>query len=291
MEQAVLFADVTGSTKLYETIGDSGAKRLVDACLDVLRAVTAAYGGRVIKTIGDELMAVFPGADAIVRAACEMQIRLSELDSAMQYGLSIRIGFHAGRLIEENGDVFGDAVNIAARMTGLAKAAQIITTEATAKMMSPELRDSTRSMGSFAVRGKAESIAVCEVIWQVENLTMITGSLPGDNPPTTMSLDLAYAGGLLTFRQGDEAVTIGRDASCRINLPVLCASRKHARIEFRRDKFVLTDTSTNGTYVRVDAARELVINREDFVLSGSGEISLGHSNGDGGPDLTWKVRF
>jgi len=86
-------------------------------------------------------------------------------------------------------------------------------------------------------------------------------------------------------------VTIGRDATCRINLPVLCASRKHARIEFRRDKFVLTDTSTNGTYVRVDAARELVINREDFVLSGSGEISLGHSNGDGGPDLTWKVRF
>ena len=76
-----------------------------------------------------------------------MQSRISEDDSATQHGLSIRIGFHAGPLIEESGDVFGDAVNTAARITDLAKAGQIITTEAAAHMMSPELRDSTRGMG------------------------------------------------------------------------------------------------------------------------------------------------
>ncbi len=288
MEQAVLFADITGSTRLYETIGDSAAKRLVDACLGVLRAVTAEFGGRVIKTIGDELMCVFPSPDAVAQAACEMQSRISEDDSATQHGLSIRIGFHAGPLIEESGDVFGDAVNTAARITDLAKAGQIITTEAAAHMMSPELRDSTRGMGSFPVRGKTESIAVCEVIWQVDNLTVITGSVPNLSA-ATMLLQLDYVDGALTFRPGDEAVTIGRGSACTITLQVRCASRTHARIEFRRDKFVLTDSSTNGTYVQADADGEVVLNREDFILRGSGRISLGHSSTEGGADLAWNV--
>ncbi|WP_300451188.1 adenylate/guanylate cyclase domain-containing protein [Accumulibacter sp.] len=288
MEQAVLFVDITGSTKLYETLGDSRAKGLVDACLGVLRVVVVEYGGRVVKTIGDELMCVFPDCDAVTLAACEMQSRLADDDAAAPQGLSIRIGFNAGRLIEENGDVFGDAVNTAARITDLAKAGQIITTEATALTMSPELRDSTRSMGSFAVKGKTDSIAICEVIWQADNLTVITGSLP--NPgATTATLRLAYAGGGLTFRPGDEAVTIGRGSACTITLQVRCASRTHARIEFRRDKFVLTDSSTNGTYVQADTDGEVILNREDFILRGSGRISLGHSIGEGGADLTWNV--
>lgn len=291
MERAVLFVDVTDSTRLYETVGDSDAKRLVDGCLGVLRTVTAEFGGRVIKTIGDALMCVFPDVDAVARAACEMQTRLSEDESATGNGLSIRIGFHAGPLIEENGDVFGDAVNTAARMADLARTGQIITTAVAVAMMSPELHEATRNVGSFAVRGKAESIAICEVIWQVENLTMITGSLPPAGPSATMSLQLVHAGGSLTFRPGDEAVTIGRDPSCTISLRVRCASRLHARIEFRRDKFVLTDISTNGTFVQADSDLEVIINREDFILRGFGHISLGHSTGEGGADLTWNVTF
>ena len=291
MEQAVLFVDVTDSTKLYETVGDSEAKRLIDGCLAVSRTVSAEFGGRVIKTIGDALMCIFPAADAAAQTAREMQCRLAEDESATRNRLSIRIGFHAGPLIEEGGDVFGDAVNTAARMTDLARAGQIITTETTARMLSPEFGDFTRNVGSFSVRGKAESIAICEVIWQVENLTMITGSLPSEGMPATTSLELVYAGGSLTFRQGDAMVTIGRDTACRITLPVPFASRTHARIECRRDKFVLTDTSTNGTYVQAEADREVILNREDFILRGAGRISLGHSISEGGADLAWNLTF
>lgn len=289
MEQAVLFADVAESTKLYEMIGDSEAKRLVDACLGLLRAVTADFGGRVIKTIGDELMCAFPSADAVALAACEMQNRLADDESAGKYGLSVRIGFHAGPLIEDQGDVFGDAVNTAARIADLAKGGQIMTTESVVNMMSPELRDSTRNMGSFVVKGKADSIVVCEVVWQAENLTMITGRLSFLNP-TPASLLLLFPGGSLTLSPDDPPLTIGRDRRCSVRLSVPCASRTHARIEFRRDKFVLTDTSTNGTYVQAAADNEVVLKREDFILWGVGRISLGHSIAEGGADLTWQIR-
>lgn len=291
MEQAVLFADVSGSTRLYETAGDSEAKRLVDGCLGVLRAVTAEFGGRVIKTIGDELMCAFPSADAAAQAACEMQGRQSEHESAKRHGLKVRIGFHAGPLIDENGDVFGDTVNTAARMTGLAKGGQIITTSTAVQMLSPMLKASTRNIDSFLVKGKADSIAVCEVIWQIENLTMMTGRMPPTATAATTSVQLVFAGGTLTLAQGDEALTIGRDASCGIAIPVQFASRVHAKIEFRRDKFVLTDTSTNGTYVQAGADSEVVLKREDFILRGSGRISLGHSCNEGGADLTWNITY
>lgn len=289
MEQAVLFADVSGSTRLYETIGDIEAKRLVDGCLDVLRAVTAEFHGRVIKTIGDELMCAFPSADAAAQAACEMQGRQSEHESATRHGLTIRIGFNSGPLIEENGDVFGDTVNTAARVTGLAKGGQIITTMASAHTLSPMLRAATRSMDSFNVRGKADSIEICEVIWQVENLTMMTGRLPPPQTAQTMSVQLVYSGGKLTLTQHDEAALIGRDASCRIAIAAPFASRIHAKIEFRRDKFVLTDTSTNGTYVQAGSDGEVVLKREEFILRGAGRISLGHSCTEGGADLSWNL--
>lgn len=290
MVQAVLFADVTNSTKLYETIGDGEAKRLVDACLDILREVTVFFRGRVVKTLGDEVMCVFSSADAAAEASCEMQNRLSESELATRHGVSIRIGFHVGHLIEDQGDVFGDAVNTASRITSLAKGGQTITTETAAAMMSSDLRDLTRSMGRFAVRGKSESIAVCEVVWQAENLTMISDRLPMTLPPLTISLRLVYQGGSLTLSPEDDAVVIGRDRSCRIRLSVPCASRTHARVEFRRDKFVLSDTSTNGTFVQAEGEKEVVLKREEFILHGTGQICLGHRLDEGGADLVWSVK-
>ena len=128
---AVLFADVVGSTRLYETFGDDQAKRMIDECLDLLRGVIQQYGGRVIKTIGDEVMCVLPSADSGCLAATDMHHKIMALPMVAKVKRSIRIGFHFGPVIEENNDVFGDTVNLAARMAGLAKGMQIITTGAT----------------------------------------------------------------------------------------------------------------------------------------------------------------
>ena len=118
---AVLFADVVGSTKLYDTLGDVTAKQMIDECLAVLQGVVQKYGGRVIKTIGDEIMCVLPSADSGCLAATDMHHKVMALPTVSQVKRSVRIGFHFGPVIEENNDVFGDTVNVAARMAGLAK--------------------------------------------------------------------------------------------------------------------------------------------------------------------------
>lgn len=118
---AVLFADVAGSTKLYEALGDKLAKKLVDEVLAALTIITRRHGGRVIKTIGDEAMCVFASAERGFYAAIDIQQKIDTVPVVSGSKRRIRIGFHAGPVIEEKGDVFGDTVNTAARMSGLAR--------------------------------------------------------------------------------------------------------------------------------------------------------------------------
>ena len=133
---AIMFADVSGSTTLYEKLGDRAALAAVESVLEILKRTVAANHGRVVKTIGDEVMAVFETADAAFQAAVDMQTKTDELPAISGVKLGIRIGFHAGPAIEERNDVFGDAVNTAARMAGLAKSGQIITSGPTVDSLS-----------------------------------------------------------------------------------------------------------------------------------------------------------
>ena len=98
---AVLFADITGSSKLYESLGDAEALATIDGCLDIVAKVCTGAGGRVVKTIGDEVMAVFPSADAAARAATDMQVRISTRRTSRGTPLAIHVGFHFGPIIEE----------------------------------------------------------------------------------------------------------------------------------------------------------------------------------------------
>ena len=115
-EAAVLFADVSGSTKLYESAGNAVAHAAVESCVNLMKQKTQAAKGRVIKTIGDEVMSAFTSADDAADAAIEMQLAISELPPVGTTTLGIRIGFNFGPVVERDGDVFGDAVNLAARL-------------------------------------------------------------------------------------------------------------------------------------------------------------------------------
>jgi class 3 adenylate cyclase len=276
---AVLFADISGSTMLYERLGDAAAKMLVDECLDMMRSVTALRGGRVIKTIGDELMCVFPDADRGSLAATDMQLAVCALPAASGVSRAIRIGLHAGAVIEEQGDVFGDTVNTAARMASLAKASQIITTAATVMLMSPLLRASTRPIAALAVRGKGDDIEVCEVLWQASDDLTMAASFSAQ-PALLQRLRLTHGGRHLVLEAAGGFAAIGRDPSCHIVLAGRKASRLHARVEWRRDKFFLVDQSTNGTYVTFMDEDEVVLRREEVMLRGQGFICFGHSIAD-----------
>jgi class 3 adenylate cyclase len=271
-----LFADISGSTALYETLGDTNAKAMIDECITLMRAATARHAGRVIKTIGDELMCVFPDADCGSTAASEMQQAVAVLPKFANVRRAIRVGFHVGPLIESDGDVFGDTVNTAARMAGLAKADQIITTFAAVEQMSPLLRGTTRHIAALAVKGKGDDVEVYEVIWnEADDLTTMATASPV-KVAQPQSLHLKHGAREITLEgQGARAV-IGRDADCQIVLSDKKASRVHARIERRRDKYVLVDQSTNGTYVTFAGEAEMALRREEVILRGEGRIVFGH---------------
>ena len=283
-EFSVLFADISGSTKLYDTLGDTRAKNMIDECLGLMRGVTARHGGRVIKTIGDEVMCVFPDADRGHLAATEMQIEVAALPAVSNVKRAIRVGFHFGAVIEENGDVFGDTVNTAARMAGLAKGTQIITTRSTVERLSPMLRSLTRSIAALSVKGKGDDIDVCEVIWQEgEDLTMATASIGA--PTARVALKLTHGARQLVLEQASAGIVLGRDQGCQMVLADRKASRQHARIERRRDKFFLIDQSTNGTFVTFAGEAEIGLRREEVMLRGQGRITFGHSIGESSEEV------
>jgi len=281
---AVLFADVAGSTRLYEQFGDVQAKRMVDDCMGVMRAVLQQYEGTVIKTIGDELMCVLPDAQKACLAAMDMQLKVAELPVVQGQQRAIRIGFHAGLVIAQDKDVFGDTVNLAARMTGLAKAGQIMTTEASVLQLPNLLRSSTRRIAALAVKGKEDDVAVCEVIWQPsDELTMATPSMLA--PALPMQLELDYQGQRWVMDESRARVDLGRDAACRIVLADKKASRQHASIELRQEKFILTDQSTNGTFVVFEGESEVALRREQLMLQGNGHIAFGRAVQEAGDDV------
>jgi adenylate cyclase len=274
---SIVFADISGSTRLYETLGDAVARELVSECLGLMSEQIDKYSGTVIKTIGDEIMCTFPTADQAIEASMGMQEGVMEdlpdRNPNTPSTLTIRVGLHHGSAILESGDVFGDAVNVAARMAGLAKGGQIITTMETAGQLSPALRSSTRHLDRISVKGKSEEIDIFEVIWQAEDVTrMATGLLKSQSLEVTLLLD--YNGAGRELNQYMDTLILGRGKKADMVIDDSMASREHARIECRRGKFILTDMSTNGTYVQTSEG-PAYLRREDLVLVGEGKIALG----------------
>lgn len=281
----VLFADVSGSTRLYDKLGDTEALRAVERCLNRMERATVGQKGRVVKTIGDEIMAVFDSAEASLHAAIDMQQRIDGLPPVSGVKLAVRIGFHYGPAIEDNNDVFGDTVNTAARLVEAAKASQIITSAETVAALPAVSRTSAREVSALSLKGKSEDIRVFEVIWQDNaDLTMLSGSLAKPSPSETC-LRLHHAGTDIVLSADRPIATLGRDSHCDIVIRDPRASRSHGRIERRRDKFVLVDQSTNGTYVTVHGEAEFALKREETVLRGRGQVSFGHTHGDDGSEV------
>ena len=272
-----MFADVSGSTSLYEKLGDQRALAAIEVVLNELRKSTQLQDGRVVKTIGDEVMAAFASADAAMQAACDMQHRVTAIPQTDSVRLAIRVGFHYGPAIEEKGDFFGDAVNTAARMAGLAKSGQVITSGPTVDALSPLLKASTREIDAMHVKGKQDEIRIFEVIWHDSD--DLTALAERDLSASTHEPTLTLTYGALTVKLGadQKSAALGRDAANELMIPDKMASRVHCKIECRRGKFFLVDQSTNGTYVTVEGDAEVMLKREQMMLRGRGVICLGHA--------------
>ncbi|NND54475.1 MAG: adenylate/guanylate cyclase domain-containing protein [Gammaproteobacteria bacterium] len=287
-ELAIVFADVVGSTQLYESLGDEGARETVQRCVECMKEATIEFRGEVIKTIGDEVMSTFPTADDAVNASSQMQQRISNgnFTGRDDVRVAIRIGCHFGHVAVETNDIFGVAVNIANRMTSQAKAGQIITTEGTVEMLSDDWQNVVRQIGVATLRGQMDEVALYEVLWQPEEATSM---LPKIDISETRSDDpgrlvLKFSGQEVVMEpDGVRSVTLGRADDNDVTIKGNLISRVHARIELNKTRFVIVDESTNGTFVQRDDGEEVYVRRDTATLSGTGLIGLGRVASRGMP--------
>jgi len=272
----VLFADVSGSTKLYDTIGDAAAHDAIELCLKLFSALTEQHGGRVIKTIGDEVMAVFPEASKAGAAARDIQLGINEMAPVGKVRLGVRIGMHQGPVVERAGDLFGDTVNLAARLTEMASRGQIITSLDTVNLLTPLQKMDCRQLYSIPVKGKEREVPICELMWtDTDDATQVVAQRASTDAGN--ALRLVYRSRVVTLGDDKKSVVLGRDNTADLVIPDRMASRAHCEIEKRQDKFVLADRSANGTYLSIDGDREIVLRREEAMLRGHGFIALGQS--------------
>ncbi|MFV1996784.1 MAG: adenylate/guanylate cyclase domain-containing protein [Acidiferrobacterales bacterium] len=284
---AIMFVDIEGSTKLYEKLGDQKAQQIIERCLGIASDIIKKSKGTIVKFIGDEVMSRFADEDSAIEAACKIQEAL-ENGKAREALPSVRIGLHYGTAIEKEGDVFGDAVNVAARVTAIAKGKQIITTADTVLNLSPKHVGMTREFDKTAIKGKEGEVTIYEVLWQPENATQMRTAIKSGSADAASLLSIVYDGNESNIKANAPDFMIGRDPRCDLIVNSDFSSRIHARIEYRRGKFVLVDQSTNGTYVIMENKQSIYIRREELPLVGVGTIGLGESVDD---DSLHVIRF
>ena len=273
----VLFADVSGSTKLYEAVGDAAAHEAIDLCVKLFANITVQHGGRVIKTIGDEVMAIFAEAAQAARAAVDIQLGITGMAPVEKVRLGVRVGLHFGPVVERDGDVFGDTVNLAARLTEMASRGQIITSQETVERLDDLRKLDCRRLYAIPVKGKEKDVWICEILWTDTDDATTLAAPRNRTERAVGSLRIIYRGRTVNLPADRRTLVLGRDATADLVVAERMASRTHCEIEQRQDKFFLADRSANGTYLTVEGGAEIVLRREESMLRGHGYITLGQS--------------
>lgn len=278
---AVLFADITDSTSLYQKLGDVAARNIVNACLGTINNVLVRYDGKLVKTIGDEVMCVFPNADLAVLAASEMQSLVAATKPG-NYPVSVHIGLHFGSVLVEEDDVFGDTVNVAAYLTAVATAEQILTTEFTEQCLSAALRSVVRPIFHAVLKGSNQESTVYQVLWRTDNIDLTDVNLQSNKtiPGDTGSLLLTLDEERVRVDQWRPGVVIGRSQDCDLVVTDRFASRQHLSIKLVRTHFYLFDHSINGSFVSLESGEEVHVLRREMLLDGTGQICVGRSRGE-----------
>jgi adenylate cyclase len=282
-EVGILFADVVGSSRIYERLGDTRAHAIINQCFRIMGECVQGHRGVVVKTIGDELMAAFSAAHQPFSCAVDIRRRFNEMpplplaDGEMR--VAVRIGFHFGSAMREQEDFFGDTVNIAARMVGLAKANQILTTGEVMDLLPASQKAMGLEFGQIEVRGRAVPVRIAQIPIEApqQNATVLRFGQSTEAARAGGEIRLVFEGRDWAVPANVRSIVFGRDPASDMILKSPHVSRSHATIERRRDKFFLVDHSTNGTSLLIGTQRPVVLLREEFGLVESGRIAFGRT--------------
>ena len=284
-EVTVVFADLTGSTGVFEALGNAKATQAITRLTDWMGKVCVARRGRVVKNLGDGVLMVFSQNSDAVEAVTDLQRLHTERIKTWPDNLRmhLQVGLARGEVIEQAADYFGDAVNVASRLSDLSGPDQILASEAVINGLPPDTLVRFRSLGAMDIRGRNEACQVYRVEWQNEVMsdmfTMPAGLTPlpfGKTAPQAGSIALSWLDVAATFTSTQLPLHIGRvgEAQFVVNDPRV--SRMHAKITWRAGKFYLEDVSSYGTWVRFAGSDAIVaLRRQECVLLVEGEIALG----------------
>lgn len=273
----VVFTDVSGSSSLYATRGDEVAFSLIADCMEVLVEELTKHRGRVVKRLGDGILSVFEGPASALSAAVAMRRALDDQERFKSVGLRIRSGISTGRAVMQQGDVFGDVVNVAARLVSTAGADEILLSAAAYEGLPPASRSSTQQIAELAMRGRSATVLVYQYVSEQsepDRTAAPLGSTGVAELVSSLRLELTLGEKLFIVSAERPNLTIGRAVVNDISIEAEVLSRYHAQISLRGGKFMLTDRSTNGTYVQSDDGRVVRVNREEIELRGCGRIDF-----------------
>jgi class 3 adenylate cyclase len=289
-DRTVLFADLRGSTGLYESLGNAEATSVVTHCVNALAGPVVGHGGHVVKTLGDGLMAVFDAPEAAVHAAMQMQDVLEGMvtrghergASSGLRGLRLQVAVARGEIVEMAGDCFGDAVNVAARLLDHAGDNETLVTAEVSKDLSHEMQTRLRSLDRLVLRGRVEPVEVHVMGGRraggVDPAATQFGDVTSVQEPD--GLRLMWGGQHRVFSSQQMPVVLGRSPQAAFCVDDARVSRSHARLDWHSGSFQLTDLSYNGTYVRFNDGEIVSLRRGGCTLHGSGSIGLGGSPAD-----------
>ncbi|MDB5741815.1 MAG: putative adenylate/guanylate cyclase [Polaromonas sp.] len=286
----VVFADLTGSTGVFESLGNVKATQAITRLTQWIGQVCENHKGHVVKYLGDGVLILFQESQGAVEASRELQKvhqnRISKWPDPLK--MRLQIGMARGDIVEQQGDCYGDAVNVASRLSDLSGPDQILASDAVIRQLPDNFLVRARCMGALAIRGRVESCVVHRVEWQDEVLSEVftmpaslMSSASARRLAGTSVIKLSWLDHHASFTSSKLPVYLGRDASAEFVVQDPRVSRKHARIEWRGGKFYLEDVSSYGTWVRfADSTAVIALRRQECVLLLDGELALGASFDD-----------
>lgn len=284
-EVTVVFADFAGSTGVFESLGNAKATQAITYLTQWVSGVCESHGGLFVKYLGDGVLCVFINNTAAIDAALELQrVHQKRINEWTGPGLMrLQIGLARGEVVEQDADYYGDAVNVASRLSDLAGSDQILVTDSVISQLPPHNNVRSRSLGALEIRGRSELCVVHRIEWQselhTEAFTMPAG-LSWTEPPASVappsSVELSWLDMKSEFSVADLPIFLGRDPSAEFVIEDPRVSRRHARIQWRAGRFYFEDLSSYGSWIRFANNQTVVpLRRQECVLPLEGEIALG----------------
>jgi adenylate cyclase len=302
VQTTVVFTDLHGSTAVFETLGNVRATEIITQITSWIAKQCESNGGRVVKTLGDGVLAMFPDGQRAVNAVVDLQ-RLhakSLIIAQPDLRMAMRIGVASGEVEIVAGDCYGDAVNVAARLCDLCGPHQIWANAAALSTVDESPGIAFRVLGPISIRGRAEPCNVYQIEWREEVATdflTMQGELDpvyasGDVDALGREIELTWMGSTKRFKSFELPIQIGRvrDVEFVVNDPRV--SRSHARLEWRNGSVVFIDASSYGSWIRFTGAAgsDVLLRRDECVLHGKGELALGASFADASvPTVTFSI--